>query len=104
MPDSMRKDVEKLLEDIPATRKAPERFTRKEQAKQAVSGVPAGPATNAAGPSATAAVPQEDEVTTVKRLLLSGVGLLPRNTSFKTTRPESNNMALVTYVKVGCLA
>ena len=62
MPDSMRKDVEKLLEDIPATRKRPERFTRKEQAKQAVSGVPAGPATAVAGPSAAAAAPQEDEV------------------------------------------
>ena len=63
MPDSMRKDVEKLLEDIPATRKRPKRFTRKEQAKQAVSGVPAGPATAVAGPSAAAAAPQGDEVT-----------------------------------------
>lgn len=62
MPDSMRKDVEKLLEDIPAMRKTPERFTRKEQAKQAVSGVPAGPAATAAGPTPTTAVPQEDEV------------------------------------------
>ena len=66
MPDSMRKDVEKLLEDIPATRKRPERFTRKEQAKQAVSGVPAGPAAAVAGPSAAAAAaPQEDEVTAI---------------------------------------
>lgn len=65
MPDSMRKDVEKLLEDIPPTRKRPERFTRKEQAKQAVSGVPAGPAAVVAGPSATVAAPQEDEVTTL---------------------------------------
>ncbi|KAL3133794.1 hypothetical protein ABBQ32_008271 [Trebouxia sp. C0010 RCD-2024] len=61
MPDSMRKDVEKLLEGIPAMRKTPERFTRKEQAKQAVSGVPAGPTATAAGPTSTAAVPQEDE-------------------------------------------
>ena len=64
MPDSMRKDVEKLLGDIPVTRKRPERFTRKEQAKQVVSGVPAGPATSVAGPSAAAAAaPPEDEVT-----------------------------------------
>lgn len=65
MPDSMRKDVEKLLEDIPTTRKRPERFTRKEQANQAVSGVPAGPAATVAGPSATAAAPQGDEVTVI---------------------------------------
>ena len=66
MPDSMRKDVEKLLGDIPTTRKRPERFTRKEQAKQAVSGLPAGPATAIAGPSnAAASSPQEDEVLTV---------------------------------------
>ena len=62
MPDSMRKDVEKLLEDIPAARKQPERFTRKEQAKQAVSGVPAGPVAALVGPTATAAAPQEEQV------------------------------------------
>lgn len=62
MPDSMRKDVEKLLEDIPAARKRPERFTRKEQAKQAVLGAPAGPVATLAGPTATAAAPQEEEV------------------------------------------
>lgn len=66
MPDSMRKDVEKLLEDIPTTRKRPECFTRKEQVKQAVSGLPAGPAAVTAGPSSAAAsAPQEDEVLTM---------------------------------------
>ena len=62
MPDSMRKDVGKVLESIPATRKRPERFTRKEQAKQAVSGIPEGPAAVAAGPASTAAAPQDDQV------------------------------------------
>lgn len=62
MPDSMRKDVEKLLQDIPAARKRPERFTRKEQAKQAVSGPPVALAVTADGPSTTAAAPQEEEV------------------------------------------
>lgn len=77
MPDSMRKEVEKLLESIPATRKRPERFTRKEQAKQAVSGVPAGPATTAPATSATAAAPQEEEVTCHSRDMPRCTCLLP---------------------------
>lgn len=32
MPDQMRKDVEKLMEDYPGSKTQPERFTRKEQA------------------------------------------------------------------------
>ena len=53
MPETMRKDVDKLLEDVPPTRKRPERFTRKEQAKQALAGPSAAPATtsNAGAPS-----------------------------------------------------
>lgn len=62
MPDSMRKDVEKVLEDIPAVRKRPERFTRKEQAQQAVSGAPAGPVVATAGASVIAVAPEEEEV------------------------------------------
>ncbi|KAL0039701.1 hypothetical protein WJX77_005628 [Trebouxia sp. C0004] len=61
MPDSMRKDVEKLLEDIPTVRKRPERFTRKEEAQQAVSGAPAGPAVATAGASITAVAPEAEE-------------------------------------------
>jgi len=62
MPDSMRKDVEKLLEDIPTVRKRPERFTRKEQAQQAVSGAPAGPVVATAGVSVIPVAPEEEEV------------------------------------------
>jgi hypothetical protein len=35
MPDQMRKDVEKLMEEYPASKTQPERFTRKEQAVRA---------------------------------------------------------------------
>lgn len=49
MPDLMRKDVDKLLEDLPAARKLPERFTRKEQA-----------ARREAEATAAAAVPESD--------------------------------------------
>lgn len=35
MPDLMRKDVEKLMEEGPPAKKHPERFTRKEQAARA---------------------------------------------------------------------
>ena len=62
MPDSMRKDVEKLLEDIPTVRKRPESFTRKEQAQQAVSGAPAGPVVATAGASVIPVAPEEEEV------------------------------------------
>ncbi|KAL0028272.1 hypothetical protein WJX79_006476 [Trebouxia sp. C0005] len=61
MPDSMRKDVEKLLEDVPTVRKRPERFMRKEQAQQAVLGVPAGPVVATAGASVIPVAPEEEE-------------------------------------------
>lgn len=90
MPDSMRKDVEKLLGDIPVTRKRPERFTRKEQAKQVVSGVPAGPATSVAGPSAAAAAaPPEDEVIAAAKLIfLHCLCMLPVTAPFHSSNSQ----------------
>ena len=63
MPETMRKDVEKLLEEVPPTRKRPERCTRKEQAKQALAGPSSAPTVTAAAASSTAAAPEEDQVT-----------------------------------------
>ena len=59
----MRKDVDRLLEDVPSARKRPERFTRKEQAKQALEDPSTAPATTSnAGEPSTHAAPQEDKV------------------------------------------
>ena len=59
MPDMMRKDIEKLVEEAGAgDRKQPERFTRKEMARRAAATAPAAssvtPAATVAPPSATA--------------------------------------------------
>ena len=51
MPDAMRKDVEKLMEDGPAQRKQPERFTRKEQAARDAAIAAAGPDVDSAAAS-----------------------------------------------------
>ena len=67
MPDTMRKDVERSIQEAPAGRKQPERFTRKEQARRAAAPAP-GPTSRpdeaaAAGPAASAAAaPEEEEV------------------------------------------
>ena len=62
MPETMRKDVDKLVQEVPPTRKRPERFTRKEQAKQALAGPSSAPTVTAAAASNTAAAPEEDQV------------------------------------------
>lgn len=60
MPDAFRKDVEKLLEEAPTGRPKPERFTRKEQAKQAAAVEQEEEAEP--GAAAGAAVEEEEEV------------------------------------------
>ncbi len=65
MPDAMRKDVEKSIQEAPAGRRQPERFTRKEQARRAAAPAPE-PASRpdeaaAAGPAASAAAEPEEE-------------------------------------------
>ena len=67
MPDAMRKDMEKSIQEAPAGRKQPERFTRKEQARRAAAPAPV-PVSRpdeaaATGPAASAAAaPEEEEV------------------------------------------
>lgn len=65
MPEQMRKDVEKLMEENPPSKKQPERFTRKEQAARAeTAGAAAAPGdTDAAegAPTAAAAGPAEED-------------------------------------------
>jgi hypothetical protein len=63
MRDAMRKEVEKLLEEVAGTRPAATRFTRKEAAKRAaqapVESVENGQPSGAAAPSAAAAQEQD---------------------------------------------
>ena len=63
MPDAMRKDFERILDEAGATRKAPSRFTRAVQAQRAQQAAAAGPAIAEAdgnGHAAAAVVPEPD--------------------------------------------
>lgn len=61
MPESMRKDVEKSLQEIPPGRKKPERYTRKEGARVAADTSEKEPAASTSGPAPKAAAVEEEE-------------------------------------------
>lgn len=73
MPESMRKDVEKSLQDVPLGRKKPERYTRKEGAKLAAETSEQDPAAPSSGHAPKAAMIEHDEVHGVRCALLVGL-------------------------------
>lgn len=62
MPESMRKDVEKSLQELPPGRKKPERYTRKARAELANNAPDSEPAASSSASVAKTSAPEEDEV------------------------------------------
>lgn len=73
MPESMRKDVEKSLQDIPPGRKRPERYTRKEGIIVAAETAEPGPATSTAGPASKAVAAHVDEACQIDRYCIKAL-------------------------------
>lgn len=62
MPESMRKEIEKIISDAGGERLQPTRFTRKEQALRASQSGPVGATISGQGDKGSAALPKGDQL------------------------------------------